>query len=50
MELNEIRPFLLPSMDKLASLRMSQKEERLPGVNNTYHGANSINSNSNSAF
>ena len=47
MELNEIRPFLLPAMDKLAAMRRLKLEERIPTLNsnNNNNAGDTINDN-----
>lgn len=42
MELNEIRPFLIQTMDQLNSLRRSKQEERIPitSAQNSYNSQN----------
>ena len=43
MELNEIRPFLIQTMDQLNFLRRSKQEERIPNTpaQNLYNSLNS---------
>lgn len=40
MELNEIRPFLLPAMDNLAAMRRLKVDERIPNTATADSSAN----------